>query len=43
MCATSVIKKVPKVDNHPLGENSPNLATLIKYFNDSDAYFRTYL
>jgi hypothetical protein len=29
MCATSVIfKPMPKVNNHPLGENSPNLVTL---------------
>jgi hypothetical protein len=27
--ATSVIKKIPKVNNHPIGENSPNLFTLV--------------
>jgi hypothetical protein len=26
--ATSVNKKMPKVDNHPIGENLPNLVTL---------------
>jgi hypothetical protein len=25
---TLVIKKTPKVNNHPIGENSPNLVTL---------------
>jgi hypothetical protein len=29
MCATSVIKKLSKVNEHPMGENSPNLITLI--------------
>jgi hypothetical protein len=30
MCATSVIfKEMPKVNNHPTGENSPNLVTLL--------------
>jgi hypothetical protein len=30
MCATSVIfKPLPKVNNHPLRENSPDLATLL--------------
>jgi hypothetical protein len=24
-----VIKKLPKVNNHPSGENSPNLVTLL--------------
>jgi hypothetical protein len=29
LLATSVIiEKLPKVNNHPLGENSPNLVTL---------------
>jgi O-antigen/teichoic acid export membrane protein len=28
MCATSTIKKPPKVNNRPKGENSPNLVTL---------------
>jgi hypothetical protein len=27
---TCVIKKLPKVNNHPTGENSPNLVTLIR-------------
>jgi hypothetical protein len=27
--ATSIIKKLPKVINHPTGENSPNLVNLI--------------
>jgi hypothetical protein len=31
MWATSVIfKKLPKVNNRPLGENSPNLVTLLQ-------------
>jgi hypothetical protein len=34
MWATSVIfKKLPKVNNHLLGENSPNLVTLIMVLN----------
>jgi hypothetical protein len=28
MLASSMIKKLPKVNNHPVGENSPNLVTL---------------
>jgi hypothetical protein len=28
MCASSVIKNLPKVNNRPLVENSPNLVTL---------------
>jgi hypothetical protein len=29
--ATSIfIKKLPKINNHPMGENSPNLVTLRK-------------
>jgi hypothetical protein len=27
--ATSVIKKLPEVNNHPKGKNSPNLVTLV--------------
>jgi hypothetical protein len=34
MWATSVIfKKLPKVNNHPLGENSSNLVTLMLCYN----------
>jgi hypothetical protein len=34
MWATSVIfKRLPKVNNHLLGENSPNLITLILCYN----------
>jgi hypothetical protein len=33
MSDTSVIfNKLPKVNNHPLGENSPNLVTLASIF-----------
>jgi hypothetical protein len=30
MCAT-IIKNLPKVNKHPMGENSPNLVTLVRY------------
>jgi hypothetical protein len=34
MCTTSVIfKLLSKVNNHPLGENLPNLVTLLKNYS----------
>jgi hypothetical protein len=30
MWATSVTEKLPKVNTHSIGENSPNLVTLLK-------------
>jgi hypothetical protein len=34
MRATSALKKLPKVNNHPLGENSANLVTLALIIGD---------
>jgi hypothetical protein len=40
ICVASVIfKKLAKVNNHPIGENSPNLATLISSNLHADLFF----
>jgi hypothetical protein len=37
--AISLIKKLPKVNSHPIGKNSPNLVTLMPFYYDTKMFF----
>jgi hypothetical protein len=44
MCATLVLfKNLPNVNNHPMGENSPNLVTLTLQSTDANELLRCVL